>query len=122
MGFKLIAIIISVMLISTSVYAMTKEEFVEIQQNNIIVLCDDAYGELPSNLLYECMLTEFYGLYKVVHLLATADFNSEDGKFLNNLMKEYEWKDFETFDFMAIHLEYEIYLKEKELENIKGKE
>ena len=122
MRFKLIVIIISMLLMSTGVYATTPHEFIEVQQNNIILLCEDGYAGMPNNLLYECMLTEFYGLHKVVNLLIDMDFGSEDGKFLNNLMIEYEWKDFETFDFMAIHLDYEIYLKEKELENLKGKE
>jgi len=110
---KYIMIVISVLLISTSAYAISPEEFIEIQENNIIALCEDGYEGFGNNLLYECIVTEFYGLKKVVMLLLTLDRQSEDWVVLTGLFDEYAWKDFNTYDFMAIHLEFENYLEEK---------
>jgi len=109
---RYIVVIIGVILISTSGYTMTTRGFIAEQQDNLTALCEDGYGQTLPSLLYECMLTEFYGLNRVIRLLAKVDRESDDWTALVDLLEEYRWEDYNTYDFMAIHLEFEKYLEQ----------
>lgn len=118
-------ILSSIILLSTSAYAITRQEFLYQQENNIIKLCEDAelllqkqravpfahYLGLPAH--YECGITGFYALRKVVELITTVDRGSDDYKVLGDLMEKNYIEEYETYDFIVIHLDFERYLEEK---------
>jgi len=112
---KSLVVCIIVLLMSANVYAITRQEFLDVHQDNLINACEDGYGEMGIGILYDCILEEFYGLHNVMYLIDTLDKDSEDWKKLMELLEEYDWGDYDTFDFMAVHLEFEIYLENKDL-------
>ncbi len=112
---KSLTICIIVLLMSANVYAITRQEFLEMHENNLISACEDSYGEMGTAALYDCILEKFYGLHSFMTLVETVDKDSEDWKRLMELVEEYELEGYDTHDFMAIHLEFEIYLENKDL-------
>ncbi len=103
----------SIVLLSNSVYAETQQEYIDRHQDNLIILCEDGYGEMADYLVYQCIMTEFYGLHNVVNIILTMKRAGEDWDFLIGLFTEYKWPAYDTYDFMAIHLYFEEYLEEK---------
>ena len=121
---KALYIIISMVLLSSSAYAMSADDFLRIHETRLQELCEDNQinaSELDNpfrNLFdlpgrFECGLTQYYALHKVIDLLVTIDRESEDWKVFYKIMNENFIEEYETFDFMNIHLEYLAYLEEK---------
>ncbi len=123
--FKKILCCFSIILLATNVYAMTKTEFLHEHEAAIVELCEDFEAErvasrdnplarfmmIPGR--YECGLTSLYGLHKVMMFMEIVDRDSNDWEVLMELMKTNLIKEYETYDFIAIHLEFETYLEEK---------
>jgi len=112
---KIITIIISIILLMAStVYAETAISFRDEHYNKLIILCEDGYRDKSTSELYECILNEFYGLNKVIDYLVETERDTEDWNVLMELFYEHSWWDsYETYDFMAIHLDFEEYLEGK---------
>jgi len=109
--------LVFILLISITSYAfITEEEFKEMHRNRLINLCEDNTGE---NSLF-CVMAEFYGLGHIVNYLQTLDRKSEDWKVFDTISRKYFIKRYNTYDFMAIDLEFKAYLQEKEIKNNEG--
>ena len=119
-------ILSSIVLLSTSSYALTSTEFLYAQEDLIIDMCEDfeakkqniirdnpfvSLFKLPAH--YECSLTSFYALHKVTRLILLVKRGTDDHRFLSKLLTEYYIEEYDTYDFIAIHLEFEEYLEEK---------
>lgn len=118
-------ILSSIILLSTSSYAITSTEFMYAHEDKIVKICEEVevklalqrdtvfaqYFELPGR--YECGIIGFYALHKVIKILMTTEKSSDDWKFLEKLMTKYFIPKYETFDFVLIHLDFERYLEEK---------
>lgn len=119
-------ILSSIILLSTSSYAVTSREFMYNHEDKIVKSCEDFNTEklasrkdnpfvnffrVPSR--YECGLVSFYALHKVIQILMTTERDSDDWKFLEKLMTKYYNPKYETFNFVLIHLDFERYLEEK---------
>lgn len=115
----------SIVLLSTSAYAITSRAFLYEHENKIVEICKgfedrvqdqrnspfSSWLALPSR--YECPITSFYGLHKVIEIITTIDKNSPDYKVLNDLLIKHYMENHDTYDFITIHLEFEKYLEEK---------
>jgi len=119
-------ILSSIILLSTSSYAITSTEFMYDHEDKIVKSCEDfnterlAIGKdnpfvnffgVPAR--YECGLVSFYALHKVIQILMTTEKDSDDWEFLEKLMTKYYIPKYETFNFVLIHLDFERYLEEK---------
>jgi len=102
----------SIILLSTSVHAESREEFISRNEDRMITLCEDIYGD--SGAVYGCLMTEYYAMRKVTLILITMQQSGDDWDFLISLFEEHKWPEYDTYDFMAIHLSFEEYLEEKE--------
>lgn len=109
---KKLLIVCSIVLLFTNVWAQTPQEFIELLEDNIIRACEGSFQKETAE-LYECTLTEFYALRRVMGFLLTIDRESEDWGVLIHLLGKYELGEYKTFDFVSIHLAFEKYLKEK---------
>ena len=112
-------ILSSIILLSTNSYAITKKEFLHTQEDNIIKLCEDFNDKRQATLKnnpfagrYECGLTAFYALHKVMEIITTTERGSDDREFLEELMVKYYIDEYETYNFIYIHLDFERYLEE----------
>jgi len=108
---------------------MSSDDFLHLHEDRIQKMCEDRTQEVFGDGLsgmnnpfrsffklsgkFECGLTQFHALHKVIDLLLTIDRSSEDWKVFAKIMDENIIDDYETFDFMNIHLEYLAYLEEK---------
>jgi hypothetical protein len=102
----------SIIILSTSVHAVSREEYISHHENSMITLCEDIYGDRDG--VYGCLITEYYAIRKVSGILITMRRSGDDWDFLVDLFTENSWPEYETFDFMVIHLGFEEYLEEKE--------
>ena len=107
-------ILSSIILLSNSVYATSPENFITVHQDSLIYLCEDGYGEMGTAILFECMITEFYGLHQVTNILMVIERSGKDWDFFVSLFEKYKRALHGTYDFMAIHLDFEEYLEKKE--------
>ena len=118
-------ILSSIILLSTSVNAMTSQKFLYKHEDIIVKMCEDSEVRLQAvrnsmfgNLFripnhYECGLTSFYALHKVIEIMITIDRSSDDYEVFDVLMIKHYIEEYKTYNFIAIHLEFEKYLKEK---------
>jgi len=120
-------ILSSIILLSTSSYAVTREEFQHQQEDNIVKFCEDfevtrqanrnsiftTLFRIPSH--YECGLTAFYALHKVMYIMDTMDRTSKEAADFEKLLYKYYIEEYDTYNYIAIHLEYEKYLEEKKI-------
>ena len=119
-------ILSSIILLSTSAYALTSTEFLHKQEDNIVKMCEDLEAKRqavskdnPFVFLfrrpghYECGITGFYALHQVIKIILSVEKDTDDYKFLNKLLTKYYIEDYETYNFMYIHLDFERYLEEK---------
>ena len=107
--------------VCSNVYAMSAEDFLYTHEWRIQDMCEAqqinadspfrGFLQFPGR--FECGLTQFHALHKVIDLLLTIDRSSEDWKVFTKIMDENIIDDYETFDFMNIHLEYLAYLEAK---------
>ena len=118
-------ILSSIILLSTSSYALTSMEFLLAQEDIIVELCEDfeARREVTNEnspfmhfSRYECGLTLFYALRKVTRLILTIEKDTDDYRFLSELLVAYYIEKYDTYNFIAIHLDFEEYLEEKSSE------
>lgn len=107
--------LISVFLLSLSVniYAETYQEFKEKHENIIIDFCDAAYSEHGNSAIYACITSELYGFNRVMRYLSEAQNNPTDMAVLKALFEAHFQNEIGTWDFAAIHLDYEDYLESK---------
>lgn len=118
--------LISLVLFSTNIFAMTIQEFVEESEAAIKTRCDASYEKIQKftkgNPLaqrlfgiskYECPVTQLYALRKVVDAIIYT--NEADYKILLDIMDKHFYEDYQTYDFVAVHLEWEEYLNQPEL-------
>ena len=112
----LLTVLVSMILVFTNVHATSRLEFLRQHENSLVKVCESIYSEHQTASLYGCMLSEFYGLHKVLNILIMLDRNSEDWKVFRDIMQKYHLPDFETYDFMAVHLDFTEYLEGKEKE------
>ncbi len=101
----------SIILLSTSAHAVSREEYISHHENSMITLCGDIYGDRDGT--YGCLITEYYAIRKVSEIIVTMQRSGDDWEFLVDLFTEHKWPEYETYDFMAIHLDFEEYLEEK---------
>jgi hypothetical protein len=98
--------LISIVLLYSSVYAITHQQYKENHEARIEDMCEDDY---------ECALTQLYGLNKVIDIIMYAQQmggkTSEEGKFLDELLDRHYIADYDTFDFMSVHIDFEEYLE-----------
>jgi hypothetical protein len=103
---KFLIVIFSIVLLYSSGYAMSWQQYQKAHEDRIETMCE---GD------YECALTQLYGLHKVIDIVMYAQQmggkTSEEGKFLDELMDRHYIKDFDTFDFVSIHIDFEEYLE-----------
>jgi hypothetical protein len=106
---------------------MTIQEFVEESEAAIKTRCDASYEKIQKftkgNPLaqrlfgiskYECHITQLYALKKVVGFIINTDEN--DYQVLLDIMDKHFYEDSQTYDFVAVHREWEEYLEQVELE------
>ena len=98
--------------ISTSAYAVSRESYIAQHEDRMVILCEDIYGE--GGATYGCLMTEYYAIRKVAEIIVTMQRSGDDWEFLVDLFTEHKWPEYDTYDFMAIHLDFEEYLEEKE--------
>ena len=118
-------VICSIVLLSTSAYSMTRQEFIDKHEAAIIEKCEDARPDMDSDYndmlrrffrvpgRFECPLTNLYAMHKVMELMETLDRRSEGWPIFVELMETSVIKEYDTFDFIAIHQGYEAYLEGK---------
>jgi hypothetical protein len=102
----------SIILLSTSVHAASREEYISYHEDRMIDLCCDIYGDRDG--VYGCLITEYFAIRKVSEILTTMRPPGEDWDILSGLFIENYWPEYDTYDFMVIHLEFEEYLEGKE--------
>ena len=112
---KLIITIVSIILILLSgvSWSASEKDFRESNRDNLIAICEYGYADYGTGALFECILTEFYGLDKVIDHIIETKRDTEDWDVLMNIMENNYKKEFDTYDFMAIDLDFREYLKEK---------
>jgi len=114
--------LISILLFSSMCFAITAGEFIEIHQDRIIEQCEaedekfapmrnspiGAFMRFPN--IYECILPQFYAIRKNVdHQLNTED--PDDWKKFTEIMEANYNEVYDTWDFVAVNLEFEAYLE-----------
>ena len=104
-------LICSIILLTTNTHAVSRGEYINHHEDRMITLCEDIYGE--GGATYGCLMTEYYAIRKVSAILITIRKSGEDWDFLVDLFAEHKWPEYDTYDFMAIHLDFENYLEEK---------
>lgn len=104
----------SIILLSTIVHAASREEYIRQHEDRMIDLCWDIYGARDGT--YGCLITEYYAIRKVAEILTTMRPPGEDWDILNDLFTENYWPEYDTYDFMVIHLDFEEYIEEKNRE------
>jgi hypothetical protein len=77
------------------------DEIVKHQQNKIIELCVDVYGDSNRN-TYFCMLALMYSMNQVNHLIQLNQDNQEVLNRISDIMDEYYFKEYDTFNYMGI--------------------
>ena len=111
------AVVCSIVLFSSSVSALSKREWIAHQERQIKLMCDDGYTGAYENLpyffrqdhpgKYECPISSLFGLKKILYLLEAVDKDSMEWLILQEMMDKYYIKEFDTFDFKAVHQNYE---------------
>jgi len=102
----------SIILLSTSAHAVSRGEYISYHEDRMITLCEDMFGDRDGT--YGCLITEYYAIRKVSKILITIRQSGDDWDFLVDLFTEHKWPEYGTYDFMAIHLDFEEYLEKKE--------
>ena len=102
----------SIVLLVTSADAISREEYISRHEDRMITLCEDIYGE--GGATYGCLISEYYAMRRVTYMFITMKQSGEDWDFLVSLFETHKWPEYHTYDFMAIHLDFEKYLEEKE--------
>jgi hypothetical protein len=115
--FKITTLVsIVILLLSTSAYAVNKHDWISAQQNNIVDACKDGHEDIFEDVFWtasECALVEFHALHNVIKFIDSLDRKSKDYAVFSKIMQKHILEEFNTFDFMAAHLEFEKYLEEK---------
>jgi len=122
----MLKVLLSCLLILSSIlsaHAMTRQEFIDKHEAAIIELCENfeikrmanrdnpfaAFMMIPAR--YECGITSFYALHKVMELMETLDRTSEDWLVFVDLINANIIEEYDTYNFITIHLEFEAYLE-----------
>ena len=116
--------IVSIVLLSTSAYAMTREEFMNMHEAKIIERCEsenakyDGFRENPMMAAmlqlpwrYECGLVQFYALRKNVQHQIDIGNDADAWEVFKSAMDENYIEEFDTYDFEAANLAYEEWLE-----------
>jgi len=125
-----IATLFSIILLSSSVYGLTRHEFIDMHEARIIERCEDENitwepfrnNEMAVLMLkipwrYECGLLQFYALRKnVQHMMnmSNMDDDKDAWKAFENIMEENYIEEFDTYDFVAANLAYEKWLEDQD--------
>ena len=118
--------LISLVLFSTSVLAMTVDDYRHKHEVALTQYCEDdweaiekmdardAYNliDFPSH--YECGLTQFYALHSIIEYQLYIDRQSEDWGVLMEIMEQNYLEDFDTYDFVNIDIQFGYYLEDKD--------
>ena len=118
--------IVSLILLTSSAYAITREEFVDMHDARIIERCEDENitwdhyrrNEMAIRMLriprrYECGLVQLYALRK--NAQHQIDINDEDAwKVFSGIMEENYIEEFDTYDFEAVNIAYEKWLEDQD--------
>ena len=99
---------------------VTRPMFQEQHRNQIIRVCEDTYGKDNIGDLYFCIMSEFYALEHVMDIMQGLVKDSEERKVFLELSRKYYIKEYKTYDFMSIEIEFRAYLQEKEIKNNEG--
>lgn len=104
--FKMIVSIIIVLVLSivAPVYAYADET-----ENKLIKACEDYYSENSERTW--CIISEIYAYKKVITIIISIknDEDSERQEVMSILLNQWYIPEYDTFDFMQIHLDYENY-------------
>jgi hypothetical protein len=111
---KTVTLISIFLMLSTNLFAESGQELIEKHEKIIIEFCDSAYSEYGNSAVYSCILSELYGFNRTMRYLFEVQNNPQDRAILNDLFEAHFQADIGTWDFMAIHLEFEAYLKSKQ--------
>ena len=116
----------SIILLHSSVYSMTPGEYIGISEDRTIERCEseqEKYNFMKSfapNMdsawfpnIYECVLPQFYAIRKNVQYQMRTPRGTDDWNMYMKLYEKYSLEEFQTYDFVAIHLEMEAYLEGK---------
>ena len=123
---KLLRIATLVVLLTSSAYAMTRGEFIDMHEARIIEHCEDENvvwdrfrnNEMAAHMLqipwrYECGLVQFFALRKNVQ--HQIDINDEDTwEVFSSIMEENYIEEFDTYDFMSVNIAYEKWLEDQD--------
>lgn len=113
------SIVVLLLLVSTvnSAEVISEEQFREQHRNQIIKFCEYGYLNKDKSELYYCILAEFYALEKVIDHVQEISRESEDWNAFVEILEANYYMQFQTYDFMAVDLDFEEYLQEKENNN-----
>jgi hypothetical protein len=125
--FLVICSIISIAFSVSICSAMTLQEYMTKHETGIEAMCEykwvkvkdhvekDLYGLMAFPGHYECGLTQFYALNRVVDIVLSLQQGSDEegSNFFDELLDRHHVVGLDTYDFVAIHIDWEEYMENR---------